>query len=325
MNKNNNFNSNQKRRPIGTDGAGRWAPMQNPESGVDLSPGSSHRDSYLAAVAEGYRRMPRAPVRSAHQWWGWMKHESKDPRDGRRVDRDVPVFVSPRIPTVKKDDSVIYSAGSHRMWYTGDQSTLRCPSVASIKRFQRTQPTGAPFDVPVSAHFEGGQIDGFVRVMTDGEGNWSTMSIGFPDEQSATVAESVHCLLESRRPSRALEETVDLMERRRRRRAEMGTRLEPVTSGWIREMGYDPATGTMLMSVDAKEGRKNYAYSVPMVEYLRVAQDPAPGRVFNQRLRRTAPRVEARECSSCGNVFVTDRHRCPVEARVRGRHLTSAA
>ena len=132
---------------------------------------------------------------------------------------------------------------THRMAYVGENVALRMPSVSAINSFSDAngigKAKGETFDVPVSAQFPGGQIDGWVRVAPGEDGTWATQGLGFTAEQSAYVAESVQCVLESRRPSRALADAGDLLERRRQRAAELGTTLQPMRSSWIKDVGYD--------------------------------------------------------------------------------------
>lgn len=302
--------TSRNRQPKGTSVGGQFSPTKNPEPHLDLAPAGSAESAVAALEAQGYRRVERAPLRRAPQWWRFMRHRAQE-----RDDRDVPVM----------DERTVPGRSSYRMWYTNSQVALRSPSVASIKRFRTTVPDNTGFDVPVSSVFKSGQVDGFVRVVTDGEGRWSTMPIGFPPEQAGLVAESMQCLLESRRPSRALDEVGDLLERRRRRRAEAGVHLEPVRSSWIKGMGYEPSSGVLVMSAESRGGTRHYGYKVPLDEFARMASDTTPGRYFNLRLRKSARRVEVHACPSCGNVYVTQKHTCPVRANARGRHLLSVA
>ncbi len=144
------------------------------------------------------------------------------------------------------------------MAYVGEDVAIRMPSATSIKSFADAdvlgKGRGETFDVPVSAQFPGGQIDGWVRVAKGSDGTWATQGLGFTAEQSAYVAESVQCVLESRRPSRALRDAGDILERRRQRAAELGAPVTPITSTWIKGAGYDKVTGTMVITTNTKSG-----------------------------------------------------------------------
>lgn len=218
---------------------------------------------------------------------------------------------------------------THRMAYVGENVALRMPSVASIKSFSDAnvtgKATGETFDVPVSAQFPGGQIDGWVRVARGEDGTWATQGLGFTSEQSAYVAESVQCVLEARRPSRALADAGDLLERRRRRAAELGTPMQPIRSSWIKDVGYHRASGTMVMTTDAENGTKVYGFEVPIAAFLRVANAEAPGRVFNQIIRGKSKKIEVKECAKCDHAYVTPQHRCPVNVSTRKRYLPRLA
>jgi ferredoxin len=214
---------------------------------------------------------------------------------------------------------------THRMAYVGNDVAIRMPSATSIKNFAATSVTGKAagetFDVPVAAQFPGGQIDGWVRVAKGADGTWATEGLGFTPEQSAYVAESVQCVLESRRPSRALREAGDILERRRGRAAQLGAPVVPIASTWIKEAGYDKATGTMVITTEGKNGKKVYGYDVPIAAYLRVANSEAPGRVFNQTIRGKTTTVSVKDCDECGRVYATRRHRCPVKASTRASYI----
>jgi hypothetical protein len=126
------------------------------------------------------------------------------------------------------------------------------------------------------------------------------------------VAESVQCVLEARRPSRALWEAGDLLERRRRRAAELGATVSPVQSTWIKSAGYDPATGTMVMGANAKSGPRFYGFKVPTDVYKAVVTSHKPGAVFNHSVRGRATPVSVVECGQCGRFTAEGAsHRCP--------------
>jgi len=166
----------------------------------------------------------------------------------------------------------------------------------------------------LSATYPGGEVSGWVRVTRADDGSWATRGLGFANSSSAYVAEAVQCVLEARRPTRALAETGDLLERRRQRAAQIGTKVGQVPSTWIKAAGYDKATGTMVVTTATHE----YGYRVPAEVFSRVTSSPNPGRVFNQILRGKATRVEVRQCERCQR-FTADvtTHRCPPKEAAR--------
>ena len=210
---------------------------------------------------------------------------------------------------------------THRMAYSGAGVALRMPSVSSIRRF--ASETRGTFDVPVVATYPGGSVSGWVRVTRLSDGSWASRGLGFSPEASSYVAESVQCLLEARRPSRALVEVGDLLERRRQRAAALGIRPQPVRSSWVRSIGYDPASSTMIVSTSASA---SYGYAVPPSVFQRMLTSETPGRVFNTTIRGRAAQVRVVQCASCSRFHREDAgHRCPPkEAPRSGRSESNA-
>jgi hypothetical protein len=181
------------------------------------------------------------------------------------------------------------------------------PSATSIKRYAASEGS-ATFDVPVSSSYPGGSVTGWVRVTRGADGTWATRGLGFSPEDSAYVAEAVQAVLEARRPSRALEEVRDLLDRRRARAAALGTRVEVANSQWIKRLGYDKSTNTMVMVT----GRSLYGFAVTPEVYQAMSESRTPGRVYNQIVKGRAARVEVRECPNCHRYSTAGAgHRCP--------------
>ena len=329
-------NQDHNRQPKGIQIGGQFANKVNPEATVELAAEASQNeparfmDERVEALRQhGYVPATTAPLlvdpqSSAHRKEWWDRHmaagEYNNPAGGYAQ--------MPDDWTPSRTDGRSAITGlrrTHRMAYVGEDVAIRMPSATSIKDFAAAsvpgKGAGETFDVPVSAQFPGGQIDGWVRVVKGADGTWATQGLGFTSEQSAYVAESVQCVLESRRPSRALREAGDILERRRSRAAQLGAPVVPIASTWIKEAGYDKATGTMVITTESKTGKKVYGYDVPIAAYLRVANSEAPGRVFNQTIRGKTTTVSVKDCGECGRVYVTPKHRCPVKASTRRSYI----
>ena len=220
---------------------------------------------------------------------------------------DYPQMPDDYTPSMTAGRSIAGNRRTHRMCYRGAGMAVRMPSVTSVRRFAK-ESGSTTFDVPVSAVHPGGEVTGWVRVTRGADGSFAVRGLGFSQTDSAYVAESVQCLLEARRPSRALAEVGDILERRRSRAAALGARVEPVRSGWVEKLGYDKATGTMVMTT----GARRYGYDIPIDTYREVASSRSPGRVFNRLVKNRSTRIEVNECPNCHRIHVaTVEHRCP--------------
>ena len=244
--------SPQPRQPKGAITGGQFATRTNAESDLDIfsdepqriDPSEFMRARTLQLQTMGFVPVATAPMlvdprSSGHRNEWWNRHfaaaEYGNPEGGYAQMPD------DWTPERSGGNSLMGNRRTHRMAYVGENVALRMPSVSAIKSFSDAnvigKAKGETFDVPVSAQFPGGQIDGWVRVARGEDGTWATQGLGFTAEQSAYVAESVQCVLESRRPSRALADAGDLLERRRQRAAELGTPLQPMRSSWIKDVG----------------------------------------------------------------------------------------
>lgn len=324
------------RQPKGISVGGQFANKVNPESTLELVDeiasvdSSRFMDERVAALRQhGFVSATTAPLlvdprSSAHrkEWWDWhmAAGEFNHPEGGYT---QMPDDWTPKHSL--GNSAISGRRRTHRMAYVGSDVALRMPSATAIKSFAGAnvfgKGPGETFDVPVSAQFPGGSIDGWVRLAKSADGTWATEGLGFTPEQSAYVAESVQCVLESRRPSRALHDAGDILERRRQRAAELGAPVVPIASTWIKEAGYDRATGTMVITTEGKTGRKVYGYEVPIAAYLRVANSTAPGRTFNATIRGKSTKVTILECEKCGRMRATQKHRCPVKASTRKAYI----
>lgn len=309
--------NNQPRQPKGTNTGGQYAAVEHSEASVDLTSDvddvPSERDLRLATLrVGGYVPAVVSSANFKQDGW-WRRHALLAERN--HPDGDRPAMAS--VWSVREDGAPPVPRRSHVMSYANDQVSIRMPSITSIREFSlaRTgaKEPGETFDVPVSAQFPGGACDGWVRVVAGEGGEWATQGLGFSPKQNEYVAESVQCLLESRRPSRALREVGDLLERRRLRAAMYGVPIRPMNSSWMRGLAYEQVTGTMFLMTETQR----YGFRVPQSTYLRIAQSPRPGVPFNLDVRGVAERRVVNECEKCGRVYATDQHRCPLKVSPR--------
>jgi transcriptional regulator with XRE-family HTH domain len=242
-----NQNQNQDRQPKGISIGGQYTYKINPEATRDLARGigSNEPTRIMNECVEALRQHGYVPATTApllvdhhssahHKEW-WDRHrapgEYNNPEGGYAQMPDD--WTSSR---TEGRSSISGLRRTHRMAYVGNDVAIRMPSATSIKDFAAPsvpgKGSGETFDVPVDVQFRGGQIDGCVRVTRGGGGTWACEGLGFTPERSAYVAESVQCVLESRRPSRALRDTGDILERRRRWLVERGVSVSPILSTW---------------------------------------------------------------------------------------------
>jgi hypothetical protein len=303
----------------GVPTGGQFATKVRAESGLDLvetppqtpaQPFAEFIAARQAAISNGYvpplaHSYATDPGSSAHrrEWWdkSFLAAEYGDAKG------EYPHMPDDYTPSHGLGNSIEGNRRTHRMAYRGAGVTLRMPSATSIKAFAKETP-GHTFDVPVSATHPNGQVAGWVRVTVASDGSWATRGLGFSGADAAYVSEAVQCVLSSRRPSRALAETGDILERRRERAAHIGAKATPVVSGWVRSVGYDKATSTMVMTTAANQ----YGYRVPSHIYQDLATSKTPGKVFNQSIKGKAARIEVDQCPKCSR-FTADgaTHRCP--------------
>lgn len=339
----------QSRVPAGVPTGGQFAPTHRPEaSGVQLvdddlagapqtsTPLDADRDGELGTFLADRRERIRAggyvaptaatlasvdPRSSAYvrDWWEAEHATAEYGSDAGAY----PQMPDDYTPSRTLGHSLSGHRRTHRMAYAGAGVSMRMPSVTSIRRYALELAGAAPdapatFDVPVTATYPGGEVTGWVRVTRSEDGAFATRGLGFSKEASAYVAEGVQCLLEARRPTRALAETGSLLERRRQRAAQIGTHLAEVRSSWIKAAGYDKATGTMVVTTAAHE----YGYRVPPEVFSEMSRSRKPGRVFNQVVRGVAARVEISRCERCER-YTADlaAHHCPPKEAPR-QHAT---
>lgn len=295
----NAFSENEwSRRPAGV-GGGQFLSHQRTEPEVLLAVSSVNeklrqRRAWLqeqgfapaATIVDGANPYREVAARS---WWGLT----------RAIAEDLPAGY-PTMPSAHAGTS------AYRKVYAGNETTVRMPSAASVRRF--ADQVGTTFDVPVEATTPNGSVIGHVRVTANGAGRFSVSAVNMPESTGAYVAESVSAVLEARRPTRALGEMRALLERRRQRIAAAGVQMHPLEdSSWIREVGYNAANEQMVIRL----GERTYGYHVTRDIYDAVRTAPSPGSAYNHLVKKTAERYPIDECGACGRFYNTEAgHRC---------------
>jgi hypothetical protein len=307
---------NQRRQPKGIPIGGQFAEGRKPS--FDLSPDSEKvrsREEQLIAglglratvVAAGDKVRVTSSGADLDTWWE-RKFATGEYSPGLSP-RDVDFKKMPDdyTPSMTSGRGTTDHRRTHRMQYVGPEVSLRMPSYTSINRFASENP-GETFDIPITAEYPGGAIEGWVRVNRGENGTWRTKGLGFTTEQTPYIDEAVSCVLEARRPTRALSSIESLVESRRKRFADYGILAPQLpTSTWIKQLGYDHATGTMVMET---ESGKSYGYNVPVETYRAIALAHAPGKVF-QKFKNRMERIEVMKCPTCGRHTVSKNHKCP--------------
>jgi hypothetical protein len=289
---------------------------------IDRRAEALRQQGFLTATVAPNLVSPRSTAHLAEWWDQHMALGEYTPTGG-----GYPQMPDGWTPSKTSGNSLEGLRRTHRMAYVGGQVAIRMPSVASIKSFSAAQvpgkDPGAPFDVPVTADFPGGEVSGWVRVLQTADGTWATKGMGFTVHQASYVAESVQCVLEARHPTMALRQAGDLLERRRQRAARFGVAAEQVRSTWLTKMGFDPNTGTMIVTTgDGPDKERQYGYAVTEEVFRRVKTSPAPGKVFNRFIRGKVPRVEVVACGKCGRYSASPAgHRCPPTVSARQKWL----
>jgi len=176
---------------------------------------------------------------------------------------------------------------THRVLYEGAGVAMRMPSATAMKRFSQEN-GGRTFDVPVSVEIDGQQVAGHVRVTRNGANEWGVSAAAFPGDKAERVSEAVSAVLESRRPSVALSQVDDLIERRRSRLAQAGAKIVPVRSSFIEGIGYNEHGNELFVTMS---NGSSYAYHAPKDVYHAVVNSESPGKAYNDYVKRSADLV----------------------------------
>ena len=302
------------RQPSGTPIGGQFAEGRKPAFDLDVEKVRSREEQLITGlgmmatvIAAGDRVRNTSKGSDLDNWWE-RKFATGEYSPGLSPqDRDFKKMPDDYTPSMLSGRGTSNHRRTHRMQYVGPEVSLRMPSFTSVNRFATENP-GETFDIPVTAEYPGGAIEGWVRVHRGENGTWRTKGLGFTKEQAPYIDEAVSCVLEARRPTRALSSIESLVDSRRKRFAEYGVLApELPTSGWIKSLGYDHATDTMMMET---ESGKSYGYHVPVETYRAIALAHSPGTVFN-RFKNKMERIEVMKCPTCGRHTVSKNHKCP--------------
>lgn len=324
----------QPRHPSGTPVGGQWAPMTHDEADIGLEgPVRSAlqrraRELREIGFAQPMSLSSRLSGTGLRTWW---LSQLAIGEHMAGPGKEYPKMPDDETPSGGHGRSFTGKRRTHLRSYAGAGVGIRMPSVAAVRRYaaKLAEGTNGPvtFDVPVSASHPDGEVSGWVRVTRSPDGSWASRALGFPhdDKGREYISEGVQCLLEARRPTRALSEVGDLLERRRQRRSEMGVKLRPTKSTWVRQVGYDYETGTLVVST----GSHVYGYKAPERTYQAIANAYSPGRAYNLFVRGKVQRVDITECEKCGRysaqVDGEGHHRCPPSEAPRAAMAARAA
>lgn len=304
------------RQPMGIPIGGQYATAVHPEAGFALS----HVRNRLTMAerrellkAGGF--IPAATLVAAteptttaarEEWWNRNFIAAEY---GADQGKSYPQMPDDYTPAMTPGLAMSGSRRTHRMNYGNKDIQLRMPSATAIKRYSANN--GNPtFDVPVSVAIKGGEPkQTWVRVTKTGPHSWEASRLGGASDTQASVmvAEAVASVLESRRPSMALHGVENLLKANREREAAKGAELTPISSTFIDEVGYDPATNTMATRI----GEKLYGHRVNEHTFAALKNSQRPGAMFN-RLKHQAMGAGVERCESCGrfsNIQVS--HTCP--------------
>jgi hypothetical protein len=311
--------SDQPRVTRGVPEGGQWSARSHAEADVDLSGVPKVADvasQRLAELAElGYvpavaLRTDLSPQSAARRGDWWDDHfASAEYGHDRGGYRQMPDDFT---PGRTGGQALSGHRRTHRMCYSGSGVSVRMPSATSVRRFSAEQP--GTFDVPVTAEIGGASVQGWVRVTRTGD-RFHTSALGFGAGAEPHVAEAVSAVLEARRPSMALRECGDLLERRRARLEAAGTPLQPVSSSWIDSVGYEDDSDTMV--VTTKRG-DTYGYDVGRSTFDTIVESSSPGRAYNELVKGRTDRKQVSRCQACARFTTAGApHACAASHRAR--------
>ncbi|WP_292716246.1 KTSC domain-containing protein [Microbacterium sp. 13-71-7] len=284
----NTFDESDIRRDV----VGRFAPKS--ASAPEVSLGSKSTDAFMSA---------RRAALEAHGYLPARSLAKADPSGDISPER---WWAAAGLTASNGDGYTVMGRGEGKLRrYEGSEVTLRMPSVASIEAFARQ--TGTTFDMPVEAATPRGPVTGHVRVTRHEDGRWSVSAVGMPQAEGAYAAEAVNAVLETRRPSLALHDIKDVLQRRRERIAAAGVRLRRVdASSWITGIGYNEADEQLVVEMNGR----TYGYHVSREAYQETLEAPSVGRAYNAFVKGQ-PRYEVAQCERCTRYYnASNTHRC---------------
>lgn len=305
----------QNRHPRGTSEGGRFAEgvRGEPPRTIDWDARGLDMDieTYVPPVVHG-SAIPVSSTADRERWWsnhfvsaGWNAPQG-----------DYPKLPDDYTPRMTGGQALSGSRRTHRMRYGADGVEVRMPSKTSIRRFAKEG--NRTFDIPYSTTgADGVTISGWARVSGPQNGLWDVQVLGSKGTSQADMAraaqarEIIHATLEGRRCAIPVSDVNQILAAHKRRTAARGVPVAPVTSKWIRGMGYNEASGTMVMKTDAG---KSYGFKVPRETFARIRSARSPGAEFNYRVKGKSERVKVAQCPSC-SYYTSDpaAHRCRIE------------
>ena len=308
--------SPQPRQRRGLPIGGQWREQEHPEGDVVLddsppaltSAQAERRQRQLAAY-EGYvppvaTRIsgPEAlSTRRTDEWWDnhFVQSEYTEQAVGQ-----IPQMPDDFTPSMTAGRALTGNRHTHRMKYTGSGVQVRMPSATSIRSWDKGH--GGTFDVPVSAEYPGGSVQGWVRVTRNGD-HWHATGLNFPDNANVHVGEAVSSVLEARRVTTALSDIGNLADRARARQSAGGVPVRPVKSSWIGGMGYNKDEALLVM--ETTTGR-SYGHHISPEVFDALQHAKSPGAAYNQLVKGHAVGAVVERCDVCGR-FSSGNHICP--------------
>ena len=232
------------------------------------------------------------------------------------------------IPNMPDDETPERTSGhalsghrrTHRMRYSGGGVDLRMPSPTAMRRFA-DRSNSDTFNMPVVASTPHGTTTCWVRCTRHGDHDWSVEALGVKDPRvAATVSEAVESVACARRPTKALAEAGDLLQRRAQKAQH--TELKPITtSSFIVGAGYRDADGKATIQIraqrkDEKVPRYNtYMYDVPKASFDAFMSAESKGAAYNSLIKRPGGElnhsVELSTCKRCMEMYpALSAHKC---------------
>lgn len=197
-----------------------------------------------------------------------------------------------------------------RIKYKGLGTEVRMYSATNIRAFAQ-ESGNKTFDIPVTAIYPGGDVQGTLRITPQGPGRWSVAGLGMSPEAAAYASEMASSVLEARSPSLALMQVKDVMARRKKRFSVQGVRMQATKlSKFIGNVGYDKAAGLLYVKM---KGKLTYTYAASEVQYHHLMNATSPGEVYNTIKGMGKGRGhDVATCEKCGRCSPGGAaHRCP--------------
>lgn len=242
----------------------------------------------------------------ARDWWD--KHETLGEYGERnRSVMRMPNNATPNMTPGRGDGG---TRMTHRRTYEGGGTSIRMPSVTSIRRASALN-NDVTMAVPVRyKDDQGNEVECDVHVTQSAPGRWHVSAMGVEDEAlSAHISESVQASLEARRIGNALQ-NVDWAERRRQMHASEGKILHPLPNGssFVSGVAYNRASGLLVMEMNGR----HYGYNIDPATYRQLLESSSPGKVYNELIRKRTGSTPVQQCEKCQRfTSAKEPHRCP--------------